>query len=85
MPSIWMKSRSQSHSAIRLALCRSRQRYESLWTGGRQPSETSPVTLANLDLAHGQTARVFERQETRPAESIDLVVPAGDALAVVVE
>jgi len=43
------------------------------------------VTLANLDLAPGQRARAFEQQETRPAESIDLVVPAGDALAVVVE
>ncbi len=44
-----------------------------------------PVTLANLDLLPGQTARVFERQGTHPAESLDLIVPAGDALAVVVE
>jgi len=44
-----------------------------------------PVTLANLDLAPGQTARVFERQDTRAAESFDLVVPAGDAVAVVIE
>ena len=44
-----------------------------------------PVTLGNLDLAPGQRARVVEQQETLPAESIDLVAPAGDALAVVVE
>jgi hypothetical protein len=44
-----------------------------------------PVTLTNLELEVGQTARVFEREEVLPAESLDLVVPAGDAVAVVVE
>lgn len=44
-----------------------------------------PVTLENLELEAGQTARVFEGEEVNPAESLDLVVPAGDAVAVVVE
>ncbi|MEI6239052.1 MAG: hypothetical protein WCR51_01550 [Planctomycetia bacterium] len=43
------------------------------------------VTLANLEFLPGQTARVFEQPDAHPAESIDLVVPAGDAVAVVVE
>lgn len=43
------------------------------------------VTLRNLELSPGQHAQVFETDERHPAESIDLVVPAGDAVAVVVE
>lgn len=44
-----------------------------------------PVPLANLDLAPGQKARVFELESSHPAESVDLVVPAGDAVAVVID
>jgi len=44
-----------------------------------------PVTLANLKLEGGQTARVFEQEKVQAAESLELVVPAGDVVAVVVE
>lgn len=44
-----------------------------------------PVTLRNLELEPSQTARLFEGEESHPAESIDLVIPAHDVVAVVVE
>lgn len=44
-----------------------------------------PVTLRNADLEPGQRARVFEQTAWGPAETIDLVVPAGDVVAVEIE
>jgi hypothetical protein len=43
------------------------------------------VTLRNLELEPGQRAHVFEKEDRHPAESLDLVVPAGDAVAVIIE
>jgi len=43
------------------------------------------VTLRNLELEAGQTARVFETEQRFPAASLDLVVPARDAVALVIE
>ena len=43
------------------------------------------VTVKNLGLEPGQRARQFEQQDWGAAESIDLVVPAGDAVAVEIE
>jgi hypothetical protein len=43
------------------------------------------VTLRNLDLAPGQRARVFEQDSWGNAASINVIVPAGDAVAVEIE
>ncbi len=43
------------------------------------------VTLKNRDLRQGQRARVFETQKWESAASIDVNVPAGDAVAIEVE
>jgi hypothetical protein len=43
------------------------------------------VALRNLELAPGQQARVFETDEWNGADTLDVVVPAGDAVAVEVE
>jgi hypothetical protein len=43
------------------------------------------VTLKNRDLRQGQRARIFETQKWESAASIDVNVPAGDAVAIEVE
>jgi len=50
-----------------------------------ESNKERPVTLRNLEVEPGQTARVFEGTEPHPAETIKLVIPARDALAVIVE
>jgi hypothetical protein len=50
-----------------------------------ESTKERPVTLRNLEVEPGQTARVFEGTEPHPAETIKLVIPARDALAVIVE
>jgi hypothetical protein len=65
-----------------LVLRKGRRRLVLLFNEGRTDRA---VTLENLGLELGQKARVFESEAWQAAESMQVVVPAGDALAVEVE